>query len=92
MQVYVQKSTSTTFPRSAAVVSGGELSHPVAPSKPGSRPSLGSGAGPACFGDLTGSPAAPERGPRISSEKSCGSSQAAKCPPLSTSLKYMTFG
>src|SRR4029077_4636639 len=29
---------------------------------------------------------------RSSSEKSCGSSQAAKCPPLSTSLKYVTFG
>src|SRR3954462_297335 len=29
---------------------------------------------------------------RISSEKSCGSSHAAKCPPLSTSLKYMVFG
>src|SRR4029079_11062459 len=29
---------------------------------------------------------------RSSSEKSCGSSHAAKCPPLSTSLKYATFG
>src|SRR3954471_1601837 len=29
---------------------------------------------------------------RISSEKSCGSSHAAKCPPLSTSLKYTTLG
>src|SRR4029453_115965 len=32
------------------------------------------------------------KGARSSSEKSCGSSQAAKCPPLSTSLKYATFG
>src|SRR5262245_27177997 len=29
---------------------------------------------------------------RISSEKSCGSSQAAKCPPLSTALKYRRVG
>jgi hypothetical protein len=35
MQVYVQKSTSTTFPRRSSAVSGGELSQPVAASKPG---------------------------------------------------------
>ncbi len=29
---------------------------------------------------------------RSSEENSSGSSQAAKCPPLSTSLKYVTFG
>ena len=31
MQVYVQKSTSTTFPRSPSAESGGVLSHAVAP-------------------------------------------------------------
>src|SRR6476620_1035202 len=43
MQVYVQKSTRTTFPRRPSGVSGSELSQPVAPSKPGrwvSAPSL----------------------------------------------------
>src|SRR4029453_956471 len=37
MHVYVQKSTSTTFPRRPSGVSGSELSQPVAPSKPGRR-------------------------------------------------------
>jgi hypothetical protein len=35
MHVYVQKSTSTTFPRKSAGESGPEFSQPVAPSKPG---------------------------------------------------------
>jgi hypothetical protein len=35
MQVYVQKSTRTTLPRSCAGVRGDEFSQPVAPSKPG---------------------------------------------------------
>src|SRR5207247_6932181 len=35
MHVYVQKSTSTTFPRRPSGVSGSELSQPVAPSNPG---------------------------------------------------------
>ena len=35
MQVYVQKSTRTTLPRSSAGVRGDEFSQPVAPSKPG---------------------------------------------------------
>src|SRR5438874_114638 len=39
MQVYVQKSTRTTFPRRSLGVSGDELSQPVAPSKAGRRPS-----------------------------------------------------
>src|SRR5829696_6817565 len=38
MQVYVQKSTATTRPRRPSVVSGGELSHPVAPSREGILP------------------------------------------------------
>src|SRR4029453_17375113 len=37
MHVYVQKSTSTTFPCRRSGVSGSELSQPVAPSKPGRR-------------------------------------------------------
>src|SRR3954453_13386632 len=41
MQVYVQKSTTTTRPRRPSVVSGGELSHPVAPSSDGILPSAG---------------------------------------------------
>src|SRR5205809_3839624 len=41
MHVYVQKSTSTTLPRSSAGVRGGELSQPVAPSNSASRPSNG---------------------------------------------------
>src|SRR4029079_2062640 len=44
MHVYVQKSTSTTFPRRASLVSGGELSQPVAPSNPGRWPSMASRA------------------------------------------------
>jgi NAD(P)-dependent dehydrogenase (short-subunit alcohol dehydrogenase family) len=39
MQEYVQKLTRTTFPRSALLLSGAELSHPMAPSKSGNRPS-----------------------------------------------------
>src|SRR5215210_5163391 len=37
MHVRVQKFTSTTRPRSSAGPSGSELSHPVAPSNPGTR-------------------------------------------------------
>ncbi|KAG1360463.1 hypothetical protein G6F61_014381 [Rhizopus arrhizus] len=44
MQEYVQKSTSTTLPRSCWAVSGGLLSQPVAPSSAGRVPSTGSGA------------------------------------------------
>src|SRR6267143_2346203 len=44
MQVYVQKSTRTTFPRRSALVSGCELSHPVAPPREGNSPSTGNGA------------------------------------------------
>ena len=40
-QVYVQKSTSTTRPRRSSGVNGSELSHPVAPSNDGRRPSTG---------------------------------------------------
>src|SRR5206468_10444271 len=43
MHVYVQKSTSTTFPRRSAGVSGAELSQPVAPSNAARRPSRGKG-------------------------------------------------
>ena len=41
MQVYVQKLTTTTFPRKPSAVSGGELSQAFAPPKDGKRPSLG---------------------------------------------------
>src|SRR5439155_995808 len=41
MQVYVQKSTRTTFPRRPSLVSGCELSHPVAPPGDGNSPSTG---------------------------------------------------
>src|SRR6185437_14200943 len=41
MQVYVQKSTSTTLPRRPSGVSGGELSQAVAPSNDARRPSNG---------------------------------------------------
>src|SRR6266481_5838286 len=40
MHVYVQKSTRTTFPRSAAAVNGGELSHWVALPSEDSSPSI----------------------------------------------------
>src|SRR5262245_22070899 len=43
MHVYVQKSTSTTRPRSAAAVSGSELSQTVAPSSANSAPCDGEG-------------------------------------------------
>src|SRR6516162_9065279 len=39
MHEYVQKLTSTTFPRRALLLSGTELSQPTAPSKPGDGPS-----------------------------------------------------
>src|ERR1700683_3976227 len=39
MQEYVQKLTSTTFPRSALPLNGAELSQVTAPSKSGIRPS-----------------------------------------------------
>ena len=39
MQEYVQTLTNTTFPRSALLLNGAELSQPTAPSKSGIRPS-----------------------------------------------------
>src|SRR6266851_3328687 len=39
MHEYVQKLTSTTFPRTALLLNGAELSHATAPSKSGIRPS-----------------------------------------------------
>src|ERR1700733_15733035 len=39
MQEYVQKLTSTTFPRSALLLKGAELSQATAPSRSGIRPS-----------------------------------------------------
>jgi hypothetical protein len=42
MQVYVQKLTTTTFPRQASAVCGGELSQSFAPPRDGKRPSAGS--------------------------------------------------
>ena len=80
MHVYVQKSTRTTFPRSSSAASGSELSQPVAPPKRGQS---------ALDGKidlrrvhrrryLKGRNAA-----RTSVAKISGSSQAAKCPPLS---------
>src|SRR5829696_9958675 len=122
MQVYVQKSTRTTFPARPSGVSGDELSQPVARSKPGRRPSTGNGAvrgwrrapkrltsrdlrlpdgarfpsGPPVRGPegapFEARPLSDQRSElnaaRISVAKSSGSSQAAKWPPLSTSLKY----
>ena len=41
MQVYVQKLTTTTFPREPSAVSGGELSHAFAPPRDGKCPSDG---------------------------------------------------
>src|SRR6266511_4729620 len=42
MHVYVQKSTTTTFPRRPSASRGGELSHSVAPPSEGNCPSIGS--------------------------------------------------
>src|SRR6476646_5727101 len=42
MHANVQKSTSTTLPRSASGDSGGEFNHVVAPERSGNRPSTGS--------------------------------------------------
>jgi hypothetical protein len=55
MQVYVQKSTRTTFPCRSAAASGGELSQPVAPSKLARRPSTGSSVSRALLNRLTSS-------------------------------------
>jgi hypothetical protein len=74
MQVRVQKFTTTTWPRSAAGSSGSELRQPVAPPSDGMRS--------AAFIYRSDRNAA-----RSSSENSSGSSQAAKWPPLSASLK-----
>ena len=41
MQVYVQKLTTTTFPRRPSAVSGGELSQSFAPPSDGRCPSVG---------------------------------------------------
>src|SRR4051812_29277458 len=41
MQVKVQKSIKTTWPRRPAAVNGGELSHWVAPAREGNEPSTG---------------------------------------------------
>src|SRR5882762_11140513 len=41
MQVYVQKSMRTTFPRSPAALNGAELSHLVARPRESNSPSLG---------------------------------------------------
>ena len=75
MHVSVQKFTSTTRPRCSAGPSGSELSHPVAPSR---------GHVDALEDAIYRSS---RNAARISVEKSSGSSQAAKWPPLSTSLK-----
>src|SRR5215211_4806273 len=74
--VSVQKSTRTTWPRSSAGPSGSESSHSVAP------PSAGM-----CRGSTTVTYRSDLNAARTSSENSCGSSQAAKWPPRSTSLK-----
>ena len=97
MHVYVQKSVRTTLPRSSSVVRGSELSQPAAPSKPGTWPSTESALGRAEQAHVPRPPSsrmaedADQRSDlnaaRTSSEKSSGSSQAAKWPPLSTSLK-----
>ena len=76
MQVNVQKLTSTTWPRSWAGPSGSELSHSVAPPSDG------------MCGLLSMVGYRRDRKPaRSSSEKSCGSCQAAKWLPLSNALK-----
>ena len=77
-QEKVQNWTTTTFPRRPAGVSGAELSQAVAPSRSGSAPSTGSSAVARHRSDLNVA--------RISSEKVCGCSQAAKWPPSSTLL------
>jgi hypothetical protein len=57
MQVYVQKSINTTFPRSDSAVSGAELSHAVAPEKEGNMRSVDREAfvGPTPFCAIAGS-------------------------------------
>ena len=76
MHVSVQKFTRTTWPRSSAGPSGSELSHPVAP------PSEGM-----CTCPDTVIYRSDRKAARSSEANSSGSSQAAKCPPRSTSLK-----
>ena len=91
MQVYVQKSTRTTFPPTSAAVSGGELSHPVGPVETReatlgghrSRPSMAEHIEPAHVGEVLrrSYPGCLRSGlklARTSSEKSCGCSHAAK--------------
>src|SRR6185437_8447111 len=53
MQLKVQNSTRTTFPRSSAAVSGGELSQLVAAVKEGIPPSLGKRESVAIVGCVT---------------------------------------
>ena len=75
MHVSVQKFTSTTRPRSSAGPSGSELSHSVAPPSGG----MCRRRNAVYRSDRNAA--------RTSVAKSSGSSQAAKWPPLSTSLK-----
>src|SRR6478672_13366890 len=63
MQVYVQKSIRTTFPRRSAVASGRELSHPVAPSSEANSPSMGKST--VVVSDM-GTPSLPQRPERRS--------------------------
>jgi hypothetical protein len=56
MQEYVQKSMTTTLPRSPSRVRGFELSQPVAPVSAGMRPST-TGAAPPALADIIAPPA-----------------------------------
>src|SRR3954454_24075573 len=61
MHEYVQKSSTTTLPRSAARVSGFELNHPVAPLSSGMSPSI-TGAPEAALADIIAPPDSPDSG------------------------------
>jgi hypothetical protein len=70
MQVYVQMSARTTFPRRPSGVNGGELSQVVAPARDGRSPSIGSRAVEGVIGNTSlgigagtpaGAPMAPAR-------------------------------
>src|SRR5918994_2837129 len=80
-QVYVQKSTSTTRPRRPSGVKGSELSHPVAPSNDGRRPSTGS---------ATSSPARRWTIERIR-PRLPGASDARSLDPVSSDI-WLSFG
>ena len=86
MHVYVQKSTTTTFPRKPSASSGGELSQAFAPPRDGKRPSDGNEIPWPSVGAISGRP---RRGcPCHSSSAQRVSAVTATPPSLCASARH----